>query len=351
MPYAASQVNNITTRMLQKQGKDPVTAYRELVQFFGDAMQGDTFLCAHNASFDMKFLSAALDRYGYFGTLRCIGTLGLSQELINMGHHRLGDVARHFHIENTAAHRAAGDAETCGRILVNLLPLKKKRIDKELAQKAKATKTKTTTKTNTDNISLTDDEIATAAIIINGLRHNGEVDALRLYKRSGFVEIVEDCPYIRFKITKTMSYVLMPKAIPATDIVIKECSSSEVSDNVRLLFNDPKELMECGNVLVRIYRYYRNRRYDAEHIKSAKYYSRANLYYLPESKIARVVTENGGEYLTRAAVAAKAKAVAAAAKTSPPVPTKANVQDERTEVPIKKSSGLMDTLTRFFGLK
>ncbi len=56
VPDAASKVNHISTQMLQQNGKTPQEAYRGLVQFFDQVMNGEICICAHNASFDMGFL-------------------------------------------------------------------------------------------------------------------------------------------------------------------------------------------------------------------------------------------------------------------------------------------------------
>ena len=91
--------------------------------FLGDARQGETFLCAHNARFDGSFLKEALRRGGLSFHLKFFDTLRLSRQKLALDHYRLDDVSRHFGIVNTRAHRAESDAETCGRVLLSLLSL------------------------------------------------------------------------------------------------------------------------------------------------------------------------------------------------------------------------------------
>lgn len=125
IPEAASRVNNITDSMLNSQGKDPVLVYSEVVQFIGNAITGDVVLVAHNAKFDTDFLSNALAEYGYSGKLHYIDTLSAARKLISgLDNYKQPTVARYFDIVNSAEHRAVTDAETCGRIFVELQAVK-----------------------------------------------------------------------------------------------------------------------------------------------------------------------------------------------------------------------------------
>lgn len=64
VPDAAYRVNHISTAMVRSQGKAPEVAYKELIDFWGEVLDGHICICAHNASFDMAFLKSALERYG-----------------------------------------------------------------------------------------------------------------------------------------------------------------------------------------------------------------------------------------------------------------------------------------------
>ena len=61
VPYSATAVNHITNEMVKDAPKEKVV-YAELVDFLGDALNQQTAICAHNASFDMNFLSETLMR-------------------------------------------------------------------------------------------------------------------------------------------------------------------------------------------------------------------------------------------------------------------------------------------------
>lgn len=69
VPDAAYRVNHISTAMVRSQGKAPEVAYKELIDFWGEVLDGHICICAHNASFDMAFLKSALERHGYSGNL------------------------------------------------------------------------------------------------------------------------------------------------------------------------------------------------------------------------------------------------------------------------------------------
>lgn len=79
IPLAAQRVNHISNEMVKDAPNEP-TVIKELVEFIGDAISGDTFLCAHNANFDSSFLAKALERNGYDATLFFLDTLNLSRK-------------------------------------------------------------------------------------------------------------------------------------------------------------------------------------------------------------------------------------------------------------------------------
>ena len=64
IPAAASAVNHITDLMIEMAPSES-EVYFGLVDFLGDALEEKTPICAHNANFDMKFLSETLARLGY----------------------------------------------------------------------------------------------------------------------------------------------------------------------------------------------------------------------------------------------------------------------------------------------
>ena len=64
IPSTASAINHITNQMI-KMHQLKKKVYADLIDFLGDALQEKTAICAHNAKFDMDFLSQTLMRLGY----------------------------------------------------------------------------------------------------------------------------------------------------------------------------------------------------------------------------------------------------------------------------------------------
>lgn len=136
IPYSATAVNHITNEMINRAPYEEVV-YSELVSFLGDALQGQTILCAHNANFDMKFLSETLMRLGYNGEISYIDTLSISRyTLPDLENHKQPTVANYFGIVNANAHRAVSDAEVCGKILSCFIKLHFKEIEEKEKQRA-----------------------------------------------------------------------------------------------------------------------------------------------------------------------------------------------------------------------
>ena len=123
VPYEAQAVNHISNAMV-KSAPEPEQVYGELIDFFGDALQGDTLLVGHNMTFDMKFLTREFNRRGISADLLYTDTCALSRVVApNLYNHTQDTVARHFGIRNQQSHRAESDATTCGMICVAMMPL------------------------------------------------------------------------------------------------------------------------------------------------------------------------------------------------------------------------------------
>lgn len=95
--------------------------YPIFADFLGDALTGDTLMCAHNASFDIRFIEAAFERNNISCNLKFADTLKTAKSKLSLPNYKQDTVADYFGIINKHAHRAEADAETCGRIMVNLL--------------------------------------------------------------------------------------------------------------------------------------------------------------------------------------------------------------------------------------
>lgn len=123
VPVSATRVNNITNDMLADSPKEDVV-YPEFVEFLGDAITGDTIICAHNASFDMRFLSATFERLGIDANIKFVDTLALCKKYVTgTCNHKQPTMAQHFNISQQDAHRAQSDALVCGGIMAELLKL------------------------------------------------------------------------------------------------------------------------------------------------------------------------------------------------------------------------------------
>lgn len=123
VPASATRVNNITNDMLADSPKEDVV-YPEFVEFLGDAITGDTIICAHNASFDMRFLSATFERLGIDANIKFVDTLALCKKYVTgTCDHKQPTMAQHFNISQQDAHRAQSDALVCGGIMAELLKL------------------------------------------------------------------------------------------------------------------------------------------------------------------------------------------------------------------------------------
>ena len=133
VPYEARMVNHISDQMVRS-APEPEKVYAELCAFFGDALTGDTVLVGHNATFDMGFLNAEFARLGISADIVYADTCSLSRvALPHLSSHRQDDVARAFRIQNRQSHRAVTDAEVCGQIMVEMIPLlrKSEKVEKE----------------------------------------------------------------------------------------------------------------------------------------------------------------------------------------------------------------------------
>lgn len=123
VPYDAQAVNHISDAMVRA-APSVEEVYPALLEFFGDALRGDTIVVGHNATFDMKFLAAELNRIGCSADILYADTCSLSRRALpDLWSHTQDMVAREFGVYNPQAHRAVSDAETCGKIMVKMIPI------------------------------------------------------------------------------------------------------------------------------------------------------------------------------------------------------------------------------------
>jgi len=119
VPQAALNVHGLTAEFLADK---PLFAHKaeELVAFLGDAL-----LVAHNATFDLTFLNAELERAGRAAVSRerMIDTLLLARRKHPNASNRLDDLCARYAIDNSrrTKHGALLDAELLAEVFVELL--------------------------------------------------------------------------------------------------------------------------------------------------------------------------------------------------------------------------------------
>jgi DNA polymerase III subunit epsilon len=119
MPAEAAEVHGLTAEFLKDK---PVFAEiaEEFLEFIGEAP-----LIAHNASFDVAFLNAELERAhkGLISRERIVDTLLLARRKHPGGANRLDDLCARYGIDNTrrTKHGALLDAEILGEVYIELI--------------------------------------------------------------------------------------------------------------------------------------------------------------------------------------------------------------------------------------
>ena len=119
IPYAISRITNISDDMVRS-----APCFSDVADSVVAALSGRIFV-AHNARFDWGFVSAELRRardLALDGARLC--TVRLARRLVNgVRSCGLDNLCQHFSFENTARHRAAGDALVTALLLTRLLQL------------------------------------------------------------------------------------------------------------------------------------------------------------------------------------------------------------------------------------
>lgn len=253
IPAAASAVNHITDLMIEMAPSES-EVYFGLVDFLGDALEEKTPICAHNANFDMKFLSETLARLGYNAKINYVDTFSLSKKLIKgLVNYKQDTVAAHFNVHNNEAHRALSDAEVCGNIFFNLLELvEKEKEENEIAMEKNKP---------------TEDEVEVCAFIQHLIEaRSGDTSLIGFYKNSnGYVDICCLYTVIKFKFSKKGRYIIVDKDLDCVDgFITAPCTMTEGgADYIRLYFKSPLDLEIVGDYIFE--------RYKAVH-KSARTY-------------------------------------------------------------------------------
>lgn len=248
IPAEATAVNHITDKMLRLQGVSESTAYKELTDFFGDAMKGKTVICAHNADFDMSFLEIVLKGYGYEGRINYVDTLALSRHLIrSVVDYKQETIARAFFIENNNAHRAESDALTCGLIFKELLKIKNDKINIAIEKEQKRLE-----RCVPDN-----EELKVCAFIQNFYKSNDiDISKLAFYKNSsGLVDVLyEKDEILQFKHGKKKKYFVVNQKFVLKKFEIELCSEKEGLQNARVIYKSILELEKLSNFFMHAFK-------------------------------------------------------------------------------------------------
>lgn len=118
IPRNITELTGITDRDVYG-APDEGTVLREFIEFIGDRP-----LVAHNAEFDMGFMTAAAGRCGIEFHPVYMDTLTMSQALLpDMKRFKLDLVAARLGLPEFNHHRASDDALTCGKIMVRLFEM------------------------------------------------------------------------------------------------------------------------------------------------------------------------------------------------------------------------------------
>lgn len=231
VPSSASAVNHITDEMLRTAPIEE-EIYPEFCRFMGDAFQGKTIICAHNANFDMSFLEGTLKRLGYNAEIRFVDTLRFARRLMNADSYRQDDLAEGFGIINENSHRAETDARVCAKLLWKLLPIYEESIE------ANDVETKTQP--------LSEDELTVCRWIQEIVHeHGSKAHYLCFHKNSsGLVSARCRNAFFRFKISMKGNYVVLPSDAPTPENAhVEPCIAAEGgTENKRLYFREVTDL-------------------------------------------------------------------------------------------------------------
>ena len=116
LPRFITNLTGITDDMLET-GNEPEQVLKEFISFVGK-----NTIIGHNVNFDLGFLCNKCKKYlNYDLNNDYIDTLYLARKLVpNTIDHKLGTLARYFHISYAGAHRGLKDVEITYEVYNNL---------------------------------------------------------------------------------------------------------------------------------------------------------------------------------------------------------------------------------------
>lgn len=253
IPTAATEVNHITDAMCENAPKEH-QVYPEFISFLGDAMQGKTLICAHNAFFDMGFLSKTLERMGYSGNIRYVDTMNTAKSRLSLANYKQDTVAQAFGLKNENAHRAESDAEICGKILWELLKVSPRKRTQEAQQDDGYAPYHRTyslpliARAEVDDVPeppLTDEEKEICAIIQRLIRvQGGSTEKLTFHKtKRKHIYAFNLFPMVIFKQTRKDYYIIVPRNITIPEgFSLEDCPAGEYPDMQRARFTSTTDI-------------------------------------------------------------------------------------------------------------
>jgi len=117
IPFAASQVNGITTEMVR--GKPTI---ERILDPFAQFCDGEV-LVAHNANFDFQFLVSDVVRLEAKAPRGVVlDSCNIARKILpGLPNYKLGTLVRHLEIPSSNFHRAEEDAMYCGQLFIKLI--------------------------------------------------------------------------------------------------------------------------------------------------------------------------------------------------------------------------------------
>ena len=202
VPYEARMVNHISNEMVRS-APLPEKVYPELMEFLGDALRGDTILVGHNATFDMKFLAAELRRMGESADIIYADTCAISRRVLpKLNSHSQDVVAWKLGVNNRQAHRAESDAETCGKIMVKMLPMLE--ANEKLAEEQR----KREEKRIKNEPGALEKEVCSG--LMESMREKGlPVDGLYLRQQGKLVRVYGEEPLVSLNVQRKQSFLVI----------------------------------------------------------------------------------------------------------------------------------------------
>ncbi len=240
---SASAVNHITNDMIASAPGEPET-YSKFLDFIGDAINGETLMCAHNASFDFSFLSNTLSRLGFDAEIHYIDTLSLSRKYVHgLENYQQCTLENHFGFSNGTAHRAKSDAENCGKILKEILLIADKSFvaEREMIERSKPCQ----------------EELFVCAFIQHAItERHGDIYWLRFRKNSsGYVDAACLYTFLKFKFAKKGKYVIVRRnAGNLVNLSSEPCTASEGgTDYIRVFFKNALDLTTLSEYIFSVF--------------------------------------------------------------------------------------------------